>query len=792
MAGSRANMTRKPSLADRLMRRYLVACLLACLPAISAWAQGENVVVTLLPSETQTTETQTTVPAFEKDKDLSVVAKGSAEFPTESKAWLYFDASALPDNADITDVRLQLVLKKGTERGMTITVAPVKGLSATAAYSAFDEAKKNKATKEYKLRSDLFRAERSDFVSLPLDGLFQPKGESPGRNRYVGLVLLPQPNAAARVYYGLNPDDINEHPDRMPRLIITYSRNSPKIFACSSEPSALAFIQSDGRAAVHSNCGFVTTPKNLVPEPGTPTNSNYFLSQVAAGTRTTTPVVYGEHLYVVRGKEKSETRLEELSSLGSVITSVPLNAVVREGSPLVVDRFGRLRIITNDEILTIDVSAGLKSSVPVDHKDFVFNQVPKIVVPGPDGTLYIVKQGKIEKGKYALGIFALNPEVGKLESGKIHPEKLWEVETADEESRITLSPDGRFLYALAHKIASKSRFIAINAQTGKWLPLDPGKVNLSGNEVTWVSGMKFDGKIVGQTILLGGKECTVKTKRSESLTCVQNMGTNSNVNGIDFPDNLNTFRNPVVTRGLNGEDFVYIAGNSRSEATLWAMTNKPVTQRNGDVLAQLTPVWEYPMEEKAAIGQPILGPTTLQGMKLYFLQNGGGAEPKLVAVKSLDGNKVSEATTSAKMVESTDGVPVVDSAGDVILWASNTLYGFTADTNPLFTAKPDISFVPQLLFGPGGTLYARSETSVSALVPSFQQSDTGPTTIYSPTHLYVTGSAARQGVKAWTLGARGSVILGENFSVNGGETVNSGETLSVCVNADRPSVNACK
>jgi hypothetical protein len=101
-----------------------------------------------------------------------------------------------------------------------------------------------------------------------------------------------------------------------------------------------------------------------------------------------------------------------------------------------------------------------------------------------------------------------------------------------------------------------------------------------------------------------------------------------------------------------------------------------MTQKNGDVVAQLTPVWEYPVEEKTAVGQPILANPKpqgegLSGKKLYFLQNGGGAEPKLVAVKALDGNKVSETTTPAKMAESTDGVPVVDSAGDVILWANN-------------------------------------------------------------------------------------------------------------------------
>ena len=123
---------------------------------------------------------------------------------------------------------------------------------------------------------------------------------------------------------------------------------------------------------------------------------------------------------------------------------------------------------------------------------------------------------------------------------------------------------------------------------------------------------------------------------------------------------------------------------------------------------------------------------------------------------------------------------MVDSSGNVF-WANNALYGFTSETKSLLTA-PVVSSTPQLLFGPGGTLYAAyssaQSTTVSALIPSFQQSDTSPTSIYSPTHLYVTGGA-RQGGKPSTLEARGSVILGESFSVK------MGETLTVRVNVSK-------
>jgi hypothetical protein len=176
---------------------------------------------------------------------------------------------------------------------------------------------------------------------------------------------------------------------------------------------------------------------------------------------------------------------------------------------MVANRFGRLRIITNTAILTVQLGptdllpAGRELPAPasVDMKSFTFGEMPKIVVPGPDRTLYIAKQGTA-----AQGIFALNPDVGELDaSGKVvHPEKLWEVATNDENTtRITLSPDGHFLYALARFTGKKSRFIAINAQTGEDFQLLPRKVNLSGNTVTWVSGMKFDSTAVGRTAPFG-------------------------------------------------------------------------------------------------------------------------------------------------------------------------------------------------------------------------------------------------------------------------------------------------
>jgi hypothetical protein len=716
-----------------------MAGVFACLVAISALAQTEDIVVTLLPSLAQTTDTRAQGQGY-----LSVTASDAPGKVELSKFWLYFDASALPEDITETDfksVRLQLTPIEGTVRGMTIDVAPAKGLTSEAAYSAFVAA--NATT----LQSDRLKtgvnedALQTDSVDLPPGSLLQPRDKSVNSPRYIGLVLQQSLNAGRRVYYGLNTKDPpvkgvedTDHPDRLPRLIITYQRKAPAFPNCASEPSALAPAQADGRLADNSPCAFIATPND-------PMKSDYVLQQVAHATRTMRPIVYGDGLYVVRGDESS-SRLEELSPLGSEIASRPLPGKVPLNSNMVVDRFGRLRIITNDAIFSVQLAAreNLRGDLPASidpPKHFPFGGVPRIVIPGPDGTLYIVKQT----------IFALNPEVeaGKLENGKVvnHLEELWDVGIQEPNSaRITLSPDGRYLYALgrfedAKTKKTKSEFIAINAQTGKDVALLPKKVNSS----------------------------------------------ESAIEQSDFPGDLTRFSNPVAAVGLRGSEYIFITGNTDSKTTLWGVKrNKPAVQ---DGPAQLTAAWNYPLEN-SIIGQPILGPSD-SGKRLYFLQKGRPGKPKLTAV-TVDGEEVTGARETAELPAeiSTEGNPVTDSAGDVLFWANNTLYGFSADRKRVLTATPEVRYTPQLLFGPGGTLYAvygpaDGAKTVSALIPAFTLSGAHPDTITSPTHMQVTGVAAKGA--DWKLKACGSVILGAGFEVQ------SGAALEVKVDAC-PNVGA--
>jgi hypothetical protein len=138
---------------------------------------------------------------------------------------------------------------------------------------------------------------------------------------------------------------------------------------------------------------------------------------------------------------------------------------------------------------------------------------------------------------------------------------------------------------------------------------------------------------------------------------------------------------------------------------------------------------------------------------------------------------------------SIDGNPVVDSAGNVMFWANDTFYGFTAQAKQLFSPQLPELGKAQLLFGPGGTLYAASGATVNALVPSFNLDalGNGSRKIKSPTSLLVTGTATTGA--PWELEARGSIIRGSGFQVQNGAVVKekiTGETSSLSELGDMP------
>ena len=136
-------------------------------------------------------------------------------------------------------------------------------------------------------RDTSLRELRSDSVSLSpiLIGTLR-------KSLPLGLQLLPEGNASLRVYYGLNTrasDSDIEHPERLPRLIITYDDPVSDDRGIFSEPSILSWSQTDGRRASSSWPALNLPTGDL----GTAEVEGLFdLRQVAEGSLTKMPAVY--------------------------------------------------------------------------------------------------------------------------------------------------------------------------------------------------------------------------------------------------------------------------------------------------------------------------------------------------------------------------------------------------------------------------------------------------------------------------------------------------------------------
>jgi len=767
MAELQTTVQRRILCAARFLPRGFVVYVFTGLVAIAALAQtpaAQEVTVTLLPSHTCTDATATPCGDL-KVTDSNANYEGKPLGRTAS--WLYFDASALPKDSEIsiTRAQLQLVRKtgEGLNRGMVIRVLSAEASpSGGAAPSSYKD-----GVEVARLQSDRRKcsddAQCSDSVKWSTNptgaGLLQTKKDDKSV-RYIGLLLIPSDETAgSRAYYGLrndpekygNDSEVRDKAREQPRLILTYhylpSYLSQQNFGCTSEPLALvkfANLQSEGGLARISGCEFITKENS-------PRQDKYAPHTVAVDSLTVTPAVYGDLIFVMRnnkwsdcpgpdaekpkGAEPEAACLEARKPLGEVVWKqwVDAKGKVLGTSRMVVNRFGCLRIITEDKIYSFELKPDQTPPKPRTEKDVAFGEPPKAAVEGPDGTLYIASKE----------IFALNPDFAPLDTVK-HPRKLWWTSlgnAASADARITLSPDGRFVYVLA-MFSKESKFLAINAQTGKDVDLI--------YEVT-------DPK---------------------------------------FPADLLTLYNPIVARHEDGADYVFIAGNLGTKGVLWGVKNVPAMTQDGDYQAKLTKAWIDEIDAK--IGQPILDsisdrPADLSAKKLYFLVSGTNTS-ELRAIGCLTCTKVSEFGKAAAAQTSIayDGSPVVDSAGNVMFWANDTFYGFTGEPRLLFNPKLPELGNPQLLFGPGGTLYAASGTDVRALIPSFNLDALGNNRkIKSPTNLQVTGAATSG--PPWELEAGGGVILGNGFQVQSGATLSvkvPGETPRLRALGETPSVGA--
>ena len=732
----RANVIRSAGFPRALIFRCLMGFIFLHLTVIFLPAQTEKITTAVTPIIAGTTDADTA-----KNGNLAVGAPTTPKYKNASST-LVFDTYNLPKDNSISSAYLQLVPNSGSDRGMRISVKPgwtktfvgrehissgtPDGNPGTSDIYSFSNVSWNLVSPPLPEDKDSLR---SDGVMLAPSNSNTPFFNLPFAT---ALVLTSQGSGSWRVYYGLNtkesPND-SDHPDRLPRLIVTYNRTLHPDRAALSEPSPLALVQSDGRQA-----DTTTMPANLPLGQlnGSGTESAFKLDTIATDSQTIAPVVYGNLLYVVR-KDGETSYLQVYSAKDghALNMRMPLPGKVLDGSLMVIDRYGRLRIITNDAILetTVDPMA----VTTFTRRDFSFGQVPKMVVPGPDGTLYIVQNS----------IYALNPDAGERSGNEIKPTKLWDVAIADPDAaRITLNPAGTFLYVLGHFAGGKSGFEAINAQTGRSARLTGGTVNTSAKTITWVKGMKFERISVGQSIPLGSKSCHVMTVNPAStrLTCAEGFDAETGVSWGAFPDNLINFRNPVVMKTPKG-DFIYITGSTGTRAYLWGVRNEPET-RDGSSVARFTGVWNYTSDGHASegqqfpyyvdgIGQPILD-VSIPGQgnapsekKLYFLERGAFNSPgtKLTVVNALNGTMLSATNhlfiygvndigVEGNLIADKDGVLFCSSDVLVtIMLSPHDRRGW--NSRPLHSTTP-----PNLFFGSGGSLFTANSSNVSFLSPA--------------------------------------------------------------------------
>jgi len=643
-------------------------------------------------------------------------------------SYLQFSAENLPDDATITGATLRLVRKEKQPKPLTlvINVASIPRDNWSENIERYND-KKNNFIK-MRIRSVGKKGNRVDTnehwhmrdkdVVMVIDGDTPQPGflrKTKDGKKYIALLLLPGQSGSGRLYYPSKSEDFSAEASKQPRLIITYT--VPKTTISPSPDS-----QSDGRQSIRS-------PRAFILKENIPPQDNYrALEVVDHQSFSYTPAIYGGMVYVVRNyasklNNETETYLDAQAPLDSIVWSVKLPKLPVTAR-VVVNNSGRLTIVSKKRIIVYQLNTaepGKAHAAALRNETLEVFQSPMFLVSGPDGSLYVIDGGDI---------YALNPDLRLL----------WRMSMGKTESaRMTLSPDGRFVYATGIWVDGNDKkcgLLAINAQTGK------------------------------------------SSAR------------------LDFPAEITSFHAPVIVKHPDGADYIWIAANSTDSGVLRCIKNKP-SGKEGDKVAKPTTLWE----KKGFFSQPILDATTpekdLSNKTLYVVSEAADKNEgaKLFAISALTtGNSVSQ---SEKPIPDTKasylwgaGNLVMDKIGNVIFWENGTLYCYDPAKNQVFAAKPEVTTKTgleeelQLLFGSDGALYANNSSTgaLYALIPLYRlpAKQESVSTIYSPTHLWVDGTAG-QG-KEWVLKAGGSVLLGNGFSEKKGFSVKKGTTLNVKVN----------
>jgi hypothetical protein len=338
-----------------------------------------------------------------------------------------------------------------------------------------------------------------------------------------------------------------------------------------------------------------------------------------------------------------------------------------------------------------------------------------VLLPGRDGSLYVIDD---------TDVYALNPDL----------QMLWRMGIGTSaDARITLSPDGQFVYAtgrLPRGQATMPALLAINAQTG-----------ISSAEVA-------------------------------------------------FPAAIKVFHHPVVVKHPDGADFIYVTANSQNDGVFKTLKNV-LEGELGRRMAKLDEV----RTEAGLFSQPVTSSTVpksdLKAKRLYVVRGTVGKDTtnaRLVAVNAQSGAIENRDAPLIKDPSGNDasfvepswlwngGNLVTDSLGNVLFWENGRLFAFGPNGKQLSAVNLSLPDKARLFFGPDGTLYAADTGAVQALVPHYGVKTAGAINVSSPTHLWVDGAVDKDAF----LSAGGSVFLGTGF------TVKPGAQLRILTNVPQP------
>ena len=679
-----------PSIGLRLLSGLLLGLALAA----TAFAQSDDTrTTTLLPTAIECKAYDDSSKTWQPLADKSTVTVSDAfGGNNKSACYLGFSITSLPKDANILEAVLRLVRapKQPNPNPLVMNVASVPLGDWTANLATYED--QEKGFYLFNIRSRTDAVDTGTMPSNKSASLIRPEANG----QYIGLLLSPQKSGSGRNYFpsiGATDDKAGTQP----RLILKYT--VPRAAPTRSPDS-----QSDGWASMRS-------PKAFMPEPNTPPQNNYKPIQVFDGTRISSykAASFGGLNHVVRTypgqNNTTEWRLDAQDVFGNVVWSKPLSSALSEKARVVVNDAGRLTIVSQNRFMIYQLNAAnprLQPSPLLSDKVVPGVKRPAAILPAADGGLYVIDD---------TDLYALNPDL----------QMLWRTGVGTSEfARMTLSPDGQYLYAtvfLPDGNNKKPGLLAINAQSGKAPPL------------------------------------------------------------FDFPSETKTFHNPVVIKHPDGNtDYIYIAANSQN-GVLRTVKNTP-TLASGDRIASLSQV----KEETGLFSQPAPDATAppsggdLSTKKLYVVRREDQTTARLIPLNAqtgaLETNSASPAFVVGEASELWSGGNLaMDKKGNIFFWENGKFYGYTAGSTQLFARNLDgLPSSAQLLFGSDGTLYLQDSKigTLSALIPSYQLPNAQSINFSSPTHLRVEGTVDKEKT---TLSAGGNVTLGGEFKVKQGATL---------------------